>query len=275
MVNKDNGLRTKYPILLVHGMGFRDRKRLSYWGRIPKALQDLGCEIYFGNQEGNGSIKDNAHQLKERVDEILNQTQSSKLNVIAHSKGGLDIRYMISELEMGDKIASVTTISTPHNGMKTMDIILKLPAILIRILCRLADIWMKFCGDRTPHTYDVIQCFSTKSAKEFNSIIIDDKRVYYQSFAFIMRGFLSDILMIVPHFVIWLIEGKNDGLVTPKSAMWGEFRGIYTSNSRRGISHCDEVDLRRHRFTKKAGENISDIVEFYIHLVKELGDKNF
>ena len=35
----------KYPILLVHGMGFRDHKILNYWGRIPKELEKMGCVI--------------------------------------------------------------------------------------------------------------------------------------------------------------------------------------------------------------------------------------
>ena len=33
---------TCYPILLVHGTGFRDWKRLSYWGRIPEVLRREG-----------------------------------------------------------------------------------------------------------------------------------------------------------------------------------------------------------------------------------------
>ena len=41
--------KLKYPILLVHGMGFRDNKYIGYWGRIPNALEEMGCKIYFGN----------------------------------------------------------------------------------------------------------------------------------------------------------------------------------------------------------------------------------
>lgn len=32
--------RLKYPLLMVHGMGFRDNRVISYWGRIPKALEN-------------------------------------------------------------------------------------------------------------------------------------------------------------------------------------------------------------------------------------------
>ena len=36
---------TKYPILLVHGAGARDRKRPNYWGRIPAALKAEGASV--------------------------------------------------------------------------------------------------------------------------------------------------------------------------------------------------------------------------------------
>jgi len=31
----ENKCQTKYPIVLIHGAGFRDRKLLNYWGRSP------------------------------------------------------------------------------------------------------------------------------------------------------------------------------------------------------------------------------------------------
>lgn len=34
--------QTKYPLLLVHGVFFRDTRYLNYWGRIPKELEKNG-----------------------------------------------------------------------------------------------------------------------------------------------------------------------------------------------------------------------------------------
>lgn len=111
----------KYPILLVHGMGFRDDNIINYWGRIPKVFENDGNKVFYGNQDSNGTIEDNAFVLKNRIETIINETGAERLNVIAHSKGGLDIRYAISSLGMGKYIASLTTVSTPHNGSKTID----------------------------------------------------------------------------------------------------------------------------------------------------------
>ncbi|MBQ8824321.1 MAG: triacylglycerol lipase, partial [Ruminococcus sp.] len=40
--------KTKYPLLLVHGIGFRDFKYFNYWGRIPKSLIKKGATVYYG-----------------------------------------------------------------------------------------------------------------------------------------------------------------------------------------------------------------------------------
>ena len=45
---KELDCETRYPILLVHGTGFRDVKGISYWGRIPKALKAHGAAVFFG-----------------------------------------------------------------------------------------------------------------------------------------------------------------------------------------------------------------------------------
>ena len=75
---------------------------------------------------------------------------------------------------------------------------------------------------------------------------------------------------VVKHF-----EGDNDGLVSASSASWGENFTILRSNSFRGISHLDAIDLRRHRLTSKEGAGISDICDFYVALVKDLKNQGF
>ncbi len=40
--------KTRYPILLVHGVFFRDFRYLNYWGRIPKELQRNGATVFYG-----------------------------------------------------------------------------------------------------------------------------------------------------------------------------------------------------------------------------------
>lgn len=265
----------RYPVLLVHGMGFRDSKHLNYWGRIPAKLEENGCTVYYGNQDSNGTVESNGAFLAKRIKEIIAETGAEKVNVIAHSKGGLDMRYAISSLQMSNYVASLTTISTPHHGSLTVDKLLKLPDFMVKIVAGCGDIWMKICGDKNPDTYAVFKIFTTEAAQEFNRNNPDAPEVYYQSYAFIMKHAWSDMFMFVPNIVVNLFEGPNDGLLTPRATMWTNFRGVVTSNSSRGISHCDEVDLRRRKFTKKQGDGISDITDFYVNIVADLRDRGF
>lgn len=266
----EDKVRLKYPILLVHGMGFRDHKHPNYWGRIPKHLINLGAKVHYGKQDSNGSIETNAEFLKERINMILSESGASKLNIIAHSKGGLDIRYMISSLEIGDKVASLTTISTPHKGSKAMDKIFKIPHFLIWFFTKIADLWFRILGDRHPNTYRVLKSLRTKDAILFNQKNIDLPSIYYQSYAFTMERARSDIFLMIPNLFVGLIGGKNDGFLTPSEVEWGEFQGIIMSNSNRGISHMDEVDFRRRKLTKKPGKGISDILEVYTKIYQDL-----
>lgn len=260
----------KYPVLLVHGMGFRDNNLISYWGRIPNTLKNMGCDVHFGYQDSNADIETNAKHIAGRINQIIAETGAEKINIIAHSKGGLDCRYAISALGMGEKVASLTTMSTPHNGSKTMDLLMKFPTPLIKFVGFCTDIWFRIVGDKNPNSYKVFQSFTTDSARKFNVDNPDSDGVLYQSYAFVMKSPFSDIFMWLPNLIIELIEGENDGLLTPDAVKWGKFRGVYRSVNRRGISHCDEVDMRRCRLSKKKGDGISDIVDFYTDVVNEL-----
>ena len=265
----------KYPVLLVHGMGFRDRKHLGYWGRIPRVLEELGVKIYYGGQDSSGSIEGNGEFLAGRIRQLCAEHNIDKFNVIAHSKGGLDIRYAISSLGMGPYIASVTTINTPHNGSYTVDKLLKFPACIVRFGCVFADWWFRLLGDKNPRTYAAIRSFRTYDSQEFNRMNPDDPSVYYQSYAFTCKRVTGDMLLFISNIVVRAIEGENDGLLTPRAVKWANFRGHLRSVGNRGISHCDEVDMRRRPLSKKKGDGISDITDFYCDVVKELAQMGY
>ena len=139
--------RTKYPLLLVHGIGFRDLKYFNYWGRIPRELQRNGAAVHYGHQQAWGTIEDNAAAIREKILEIQRETGCEKVNIIAHSKGGLDARCLITRLGMGEAVASLTTISTPHRGSELLDLLGKLPDGLYRKICGMVDAAFRRVGD--------------------------------------------------------------------------------------------------------------------------------
>lgn len=260
---------TKYPLLFVHGMGFHDHARLNYWGRIPKVLQENGARIFYGNQDSHGSVENNARFLYGRLEEILAETGAEKINIIAHSKGGLDARYVISGLHMAPYVASLTTICTPHRGSALVDFLKRMPDRLYRAVCDRIDRYFKLMGDRAPETYRASWQLSPAFAKEFNENYPDADGVYYQSYGSIMKQALSSRILCIPYWILKKLDGPNDGLVTAESARWTNFHTLLENRYLRGISHADMIDLSRDDYRG------FDVLEFYTRLVQELGEKGY
>lgn len=267
--------KLKYPVLLVHGMGFRDDKLFSYWGRIPKVLEEMGCKVYLSYQDCNAEIETNGRHIAGRVEEILRETGAEKVNIIAHSKGGLDSRWAITKGALGDRVASLTTLASPHHGSKTVDFLLRFPDFMVRFVGFCADCWCRFIGDQHPASYRVFHALTTPRAAEYNRTTPNSPDVYYQSYAFVMKHPLSDFLMWVPNVVVNWIEGENDGLLPPDAVKWGNFRGIYRGAGRRGISHLDEIDMRRRPLAIRDGKEECDLMDLYRKIVSELAGMGF
>ena len=261
--------RTRYPLVLVHGVGFRDLKYFNYWGRIPKLLQKNGATIYYGNQEAWGTVECNAADLKEAILRVLREQDCDKVNIIAHSKGGLDSRYLISVLGMAEQVASLTTICTPHHGSRVIDRVVRMPDGLYRRIARAVDRAFTRLGDQSPDFYTASRQFTTAYAKELAQRAPDMPGVYYQSYAAVMRGPFSDCFLTIPYCILRPLLGENDGLVDVSSAKWGEFRGVFRSTARRGVSHGDMIDLHRDDYRG------FDVAAHYVDIVSELRAKGF
>ena len=263
--------KTKYPLLLVHGVFFRDFEVLNYWGRIPGELKKNGAVIYYGKHNSAAAVADSAKELEKRILDIVRETGCEKVNVIAHSKGGLEARMAASSLGMGNSIASITTIGTPHRGSKTIDKLLKAPDSLFNIASFAVDNWIGLIGDTKPDFYAVCKDFSTEYAERFNRENPDVPGVYYQSYAGVMKTPLSDINLSTANVIVRLIEGDNDGLVSVESAKWGDSFTLLTGRTNRGVSHYDEIDFRRAPLTsKKYGDGVADICDVYLSIINGL-----
>ena len=261
--------KTRYPLLMVHGIGFRDLRYFNYWGRIPRELMRNGAVIYYGNQEAFGTIACNGEDIRVRIRKILEETGAGKVNIIAHSKGGLDARYAITHLHMAPYVASLTTMSTPHRGCRFVDYACRLPDGLYRFVAGCFDRTFLRFGDRNPDFYTATRQFSTAESARFNKETPDDPQVYYQSYASRMQYPWSHLLLAFPWCLIRLLEGENDGLVSTDSAKWGEFRGVFRNKWMRGISHGDMIDLKRQDYKG------FDVAEAYVQIAAELKEKGF
>ncbi|MDL2310783.1 hypothetical protein LJC13_02250 [Peptostreptococcaceae bacterium OttesenSCG-928-C18] len=261
---------TKYPILLVHGVFFRDSNYLNYWGRIPKELEANGAKIFYGNQESAGSIEDCGRQVADKINEIVQLTGCEKINIIAHSKGGLDSRYAIANCNVASKVATLTTINTPHYGCDYVDYLFdKLPNNVLDKIANTYNSTLKKLGDKNPDFITAIDNLTGSYIKEFNDITPNSPEVYYQSYGSIIEKLKKDNRKKFPlnlsYLFIKFFDKSNDGLVALHSMKWDNFTFI----EQIALSHADVIDLFR--------ENIKnfDIREFYVKLVSDLKEKSY
>lgn len=264
---KDKELcKTKYPLLMVHGVFFRDMKLFNYWGRIPEELEGNGATIYYGNHQSALSIKDSAEELAERIKVIVQETGCEKVNIIAHSKGGLDCRYAISNTGAAPYIASLTTINTPHRGCEFADFLLK--NISTDIQDKVAKTYnsaMKKLGDKNPDFLAAVNDLTSSTCQNLDKELTAPAEIYCQSVGSVMpKPEGGKFPLNYSYHLVKCFDGPNDGLVGEESFKWGEKYTLLTPEKARGISHGDMIDLNR--------ENIDgfDVREFYVELVNDL-----
>lgn len=217
-----------FPILLVHGIARFDilaviiRERFNipddihsdqfdYFKGIKGHLEANGFTVSAPNLAFAGSIDLRAEGLIHHVNQVLQGTGSQKVHIIAHSMGGLDARHMIVDKGMADRVATLTTIGTPHHGTSVADEITRPGGkFLAQELDQLIDV-------------DGFADLTTAACEQFNRRAEDAEAkngIAYQTYAASENR--NDVFgPLVPSWrVINKREGDNDGLVSVRSQQW-------------------------------------------------------
>lgn len=259
-------MATKYPIILVHGIVLKDFSFFRAFGRIADVLRAEGNTVYSSRIDGFGKIDTNARQLKEEILQILQETGAEKVNIIAHSKGGLDSKRMIRELEMEDRVASLTTLCTPHKGSPIATNLLRLPEWILRLISFWLNFWYRIFGDQQPDALAVCRELALREDTEAETVAFSEK-VYCQSYSTKLERSRDDFVMGIPLIFSHYYENRDsDGLVSQESAVFENYRGKCVDIS---VSHSEIVDL----FPKK--QKREKIFRFYTSLCQELSDMGY
>lgn len=261
--------QTRYPILLVHGVFFRDSKYFNYWGRIPRELEQNGASVYYGEHPSAASVADSAADLARRIRTLVEELHCEKVNIIAHSKGGLDCRYALARLGMAPYVASLTTINTPHRGCQFADYLLtRAPEALKAKVSSAYNTALKKLGDPEPDFLAAVNDLTASACTKLDRALGCPDGVLCQSVGSCLekaRG--GKFPLNFSYHLVNYFDGANDGLVSESSFAWGERYTLLKPTHRRGISHGDVIDLNR--------ENIDgfDVREFYVNLVHDLKER--
>jgi triacylglycerol lipase len=220
--------------------------------------------------------------LRKSLLDAVEQSGCTKVNIIAHSKGGLDARVLASMEDCAAHIASITTVATPHAGSRTLDWVMRAPTFLLKVAAVPVNGFYRWLGDSEPDFFTVCSQLTTNSMRRFNDEHPASSAIFCQSYATVMSSPLNDLSMAVPYLVVRHFEGQNDGLVAASAASYGSFGGIIVDGISRGVSHRDVVDrkqgtLERRVQQKNTGTQQAsfDVVEWYLRLVADLRARGF
>jgi triacylglycerol lipase len=203
----------RHPVVLIHGLlGFDELAlgpaRPAYFRGLAERLRRLGVEVHRPHLRRGGGVEQRAQELIQRLEAL----GTKRVNLIAHSMGGLDARYALARLGLADRVASLITIGSPHRGTPLADLGAALCDALglARLLGRLGlDL-------------EALRDVTGERARRLNETARDARGVWYASVVgFAERGSLNPLLW-PSHRLLLERAGPNDGVVPVASQAWGE-----------------------------------------------------
>lgn len=209
--------RLKHPIVLVHGLGARGAYGpFDYFHGLPKLLKNAGNRFFVAKLTAWNSIEWRAEQLKTQIEAVF---ADEKINLIGHSMGGLDSRYLTSSLGFADRVASVTTIGTPNRGSIISDLALDRVGETAFMAANRLLSTMGFSTDGLKQLSRKYQA-ETLAPQIANVAGVG----YFSATSAIPAQFMKHSLPLfwLPHRMLQNHEGDNDGFVSVESARWGE-----------------------------------------------------
>jgi triacylglycerol lipase len=205
--------RPRYPVVLVHGLfGFDElvvgKVRHAYYRGVREVLVQDGHAVQVARLPAAGAITVRAAGLAE----LVNASDSKRVNVIAHSMGGLDARYAVSRLGLAKRVGVVVTVGTPHRGSPIADLS---SSLMDRLGLAKA---LSMAGV----SVDALRDLTRESLARFNEEVPDARGVAYASVVGIVRHVRRASPLLVPS-CLWLNQtvGDNDGVVPADSQRWG------------------------------------------------------
>jgi triacylglycerol lipase len=297
----DTSCKTKWPIIMVHGMGFISTPVYpnSFPG-IGEALTARGATVYFTNVDPLQSTRVKAEEFVQEFQKIQAlYPAGTKFNIIAHSHGGVYTRDAITNLGLYPYVASLTTVASPHRGGNLAQVYEDIKQYFPWLLSLMAGM-TPFPGDQQYLDVNLLNLSTSYMQNTFNPNTPNKSGIYYQSWAgefrdynlFTMLGFFLNSLIqqltgtyknpTTPQEYVaafhksfkatstaqWLLGGGfNDGLVPLYSAKWGTFLGAdFGYWWTYGLDHIDCVNINPN------GVNF-DVIGTYVNFAKKLKAK--
>jgi triacylglycerol lipase len=244
--------RLRHPLVLVHGLlGFDAIEvrgvRHDYFRGLPAMLEAQGCSVHRPRVAALGSVAARAEALAACVRALPDR----KVNILAHSMGGLDARWAISQLGLAERVASLTTIAAPHRGTPLADLGTDVIGERLGLRRALARLGVALDG-----FYDL----TLARAEALNAAAPDAAGVAYGSVVGIVSARRRTHPLLLPGWTyLRSAAGANDGLVPASSQPWGDVLAEIDAD------HWAQIGWSRH----------FDAPAFYERLLGELRGRGY
>ncbi|MBL4687948.1 MAG: hypothetical protein JKY37_25380 [Nannocystaceae bacterium] len=299
------GSATRYPIILAHGF---NTSTTNFWrfNDVDLALIADGHEVVLGSVPPFDTPEVRAEFLARQVDELLESSGADAVNMVCFSMGGIDCRFLVSPdgFDYGDRVASVTTISSPHRGTWVADVAVgSLPdqdrSAAVDFFATLYGRTFSEVADDS-HIVAGLAAMSEAGMVQFNETIGDHPEVVYQSWAGVSsvaglphpdssaepkactdadgvvqllrhegtRDRMDPLLTGAAAFVAHGLELRpNDGVSTVESSKWGLFRGCIPADHLDAAGQIGDEGPDRHTGF--------EYLRFYRNLAFDLAARGF
>src|SRR6056297_699763 len=254
----------KHPVLMCHGYGgFLMVMAPSAMHRCCMRLRGMGIHAFAPNIVPYAKISTRAEQWASLIHRLKSEYGFTAFNVVAHSMGGLDMRYAITHLGLSDSVKSLTTIASPHHGTSLADLVLNTPEALKEKMAEIAD-WFGesiYPNQKSDAKAAVEQLTSDFVTNEFNPKTPDAEGVQYFSYsAAVGKGTDEPLNPIyrLQNQLMFQQDGPNDSFVPMESAKWGNH--IRTLP----LSHLEQIEFRVNKVRRPLVE------AFWIELARNL-----
>lgn len=228
--------RTRYPVVLIHGFGSLGTVgKPGLLHQQARYLRERGTLAYAPNVTPYDTVDVRCGEWMDRLERIINETEAEKLSLIGYSAGGLDARNLVSSCGMGDRVAAVVTINTPHRGSPLAAWTLEKRDPLRQGAIRAMDLAGRIFYDLAEPRVEagVRELTPDHLENHFNPANPDVDGVEYLSWAGAAgKGTETRIspLLVFQNRTLYGLAGVNDGMVPVDSAKWGDFQDIVPSD---------------------------------------------
>ncbi len=216
-IPRRKGPLLRHPVVLAHGILGFDQLNLGlvkprYFRGVGARLEKLGTKVYSFRVHPTATVASRAEQLAKAVEAL----DAERVNIVAHSMGGLDARYLASKLSLSKRVASIITVGTPHRGTPLADLG--------------SGLWLvapatKLLLEKGGFDAQGLLELTTQRMIRFNEEVLDQEGIFYG--CWLARSTFRTLNpMLLPTWqVLKLKAGENDGLVPVSSQQWGETCG--------------------------------------------------